>query len=119
MPVLLDREAACRGGSDDGLHIPRADHGHPRVDIAAHVIEAASLIAEMGTNGTATAGTGCIHSLDTRPIENTRSCDVDAGHHRRLRTALQHQHLVPMLAGWSRPRRRRTPRRHLVLERGR
>src|ERR1700721_239356 len=107
MPVFLDREAASRGGSDDGLHIPRGDHGHPRVDIAAHVIETAFLIAEMGAHGTATAGTGCIHSLDTRPIENTRGRDVDAGHHRTLRAALPHQHLVPMLAGWSPPGRRR------------
>ncbi len=119
MAIFLDGEAAGRRGGHDRLGAARRHQRQPGIDVAAHVVEASMVVAEMRAHGAAAAGTAGIHGLNAGCIEHARRSDVDIGHHRRLDAASEHQHLAAMLERRSaRCALSRTPR-HLIPEHGR
>ena len=93
--VFLHRHAASARRHDNGLYT-RLDHGPPRIDQRAHVIQPVRLMVEVVSQRAATAGTRDFNEGNSRPIEHPRGGGIDARRKRGLHAAREHEHTARM-----------------------
>ncbi len=115
MPVLAHARAAPGRGHHDRLGA-LLHQRPPRVDQAAHVVEALVLVVQVEAQRAAAARPRRLDERDAEPVEHARRGGVRVGRERRLHAAGERDH--PTRVARRGPRaRRRDRRRQLARER--